>query len=1026
MDTGARCDLYDMAINRESKFYRDLTRTLEALFLALTGVYVVFRLSKSTTFRVNWPGQFETFLMICLGAVALVRLLMSKPRWPQTPVAVAMVLIYGMVYRADGYSFLLFLAILTVGFIDIDYRKILKTYVAAAGAFYCVTILAGLMGVITNYVVARAGRGVRSAWGMSYYTDFASLGLFILMMLWAAWSALPDWTMLIFCAGYMLLSHCIAHSNTSTICAALLFCAILYHILERRVIDRQPGLRWIKRVPELFAVYGFPLLALVMFALMLLYARGLNIGYTLNNLLSNRLHHSVNAWKDYGLTPFGTPFQQHGGGFSTFPSNIYNFVDSTYPLILIRYGWVTLLALSLSWGWTARKVIRAADRRLMLVMCIIAVHAFSEHHFIDSHFNILVAMPLAAYLPVKGGEAVSEGEQAGKARDNVISWSVTALLFIAAACLAGPALLSWMKTALEYHGLGHGEHWLRLTVVLAGVLFGVCLAAWSVSRLVKSLLTHAGPRAWRPAAMALLVCALAGGCVWLYADRTIDAAVRDNEAMVEADREALEIAVREATGRVYSGVLPAAYRREIEGISYAAFFEDDLSRLHGNTVLMPSDAERGAFIHNGFLYVPVSDAHALYTADRAVVDALAGAGYHPTGYYSSVGTVDLADAADRNELIYDPQAGLRMDVDDEAMRKGPWKDLYGGKYTATFELSIPEGANRDDGRVCTLRVTTFKGDIVAEEQEIHAGQFDGQGKLNASLSFNIPDSRNVAFEAWAAPGRKADIARISYVRTPDYDVHTFYDGKLRKTRCEYYSLDGERKLRKEGWFACDYDYDRYGNVNSIRYYDCEGRPTLINAGYAQRKRVFDARGQITREALYGTDGQLIMGSSDYAVNEREYDDAGNAVVQRYYDTDGQPTLIAKGYAEVRRDYDERRRLIRERYFGVDGRPIALSKGECAVEFEYDGKGNKTTVRYLDGEGRPMITARGYAELRRRYNSRKKVIREEYRGADGELIMLRGKYAVVETEYDSGGKPTVKRYYDIHGALVKETAGGKTS
>lgn len=1024
MDTGAQCNLYDMRINRESKFHRDLTRALETLFLALAGIYVVFRLSKSTTFRVSWPGWFETGLMICLGAVALVRFLMAKPRLPETPVAVAMALIYGLVYRADGYSFLLFLAIFTVGFIDIDYRKILKTYLAAAGAFYCVTLLAGMMGVITNYVVARAGRGVRSAWGMSYYTDFASLGLFILMLLWVVWKALPDWAMLIFCAGFILLSHCIAHSNTSTICAALLFCAILYYIFERRVIDRRSGLRWIKKAPELFAVFGFPLLAIFMFSLMLLYARGMNIGYTLNNLLSNRLRHSVHAWKNYGLTPFGTPFQQHGGGFSTFPSNIYNFVDSTYPLILIRYGWVTLLALSLTWGWTARKAIRAADRRLMLVMCVIAVHAFSEHHFIESHFNILVTMPLAAYLPLKGGEAASGGERAGKARDNIISWTVTALLFIVAACLAGPALLSWMKTVLEYLGLGHGEHWLRLIVILAGALFGVCFAAWSVSRLVKSLLTHAGPRAWRFAAAALLFCALIGGCVWLYADRTIDAAVRDSEAMVEADREALEIAVREATGRVYSGVLPAVYRREIEGISYAAFFEDDLSRLHGNTVLMPSDAERGAFIDNGFLYVPVSDAHALYTADKAVVDALDGAGYHPTGYYSSAATVDLVEVAGRNELTYDPQTGLRLDSDAEAMRQGPWKDLYDGKYTATFDLSIPEGANRNDGRVCTLRVTTFKGDTVAKEQEIHADQFDGHGKLSASLSFRIPDSRNVAFEAWAAPGRQVDVVNIRYVRTPDYDVHTFYDAKLRKTRSEYYSLDGERKLRKEGWFACDYDYDRFGNINLIRYYDCDDRPTLIDAGYAQRKRVFNARGRITREELYGTDGQPIMGSGGYAADEREYDGAGNVIVQRYYDTNGQPALMEKGYAEVHRDYDERRHLVRERYFGADGRPIALSKGECAVEFEYDGKGNKTAFRYLDAEGRPMITARGYAELRRWYNSRKKVIREEYRGTDGELIMLKGKYAVVETEYNSSGKATVKRYYDLDGALVKETAGKK--
>ena len=134
-------------------------------------------------------------------------------------------------------------------------------YLMTVGLFYAVTLLAGLTGVITNYVTTRAGRGVRSAWGMSYYTDFASLGLFILIAVWVACHKLPDWTMLLLCAGFAFLSAHIAHSNTSTLCVGLMFCAILWHGFERRIIDRKPGLGWMKKGPELFALFSFPLLA---------------------------------------------------------------------------------------------------------------------------------------------------------------------------------------------------------------------------------------------------------------------------------------------------------------------------------------------------------------------------------------------------------------------------------------------------------------------------------------------------------------------------------------------------------------------------------------------------------------------------------------------------------------------------------------------------------------------------------------------------------------------------------------------
>lgn len=998
-----------------------MVRLLEALFLALAGLYMLYRVLKSTTFSLVWPNWFEPGLRHGLALIALLRLLTGRLRRKETLIALAFALIYGMVYRTDGYSFLPFLGILTVGFIDIEHRRIMRMLLFTAGAIYCVAVLAGYLGVITNFV--RIKNGLRSAWGICYPTDFASLGFYLLVALWVAADRLPDWVMLLICAAFGAVAWFIAHSSTSTICLMLLFCAILYRIFEKHIDRRRPGLAWVKRGPNLFATLAFPMMALCMFALMAAYARGMNIGYRFNNLLSNRLKYQVAAWQTYGLKPFGTPFVMSGDGFSAFPQPHYTFVDSSYPLIVLRYGWVLFIALCLAWGWMARKAIRCGDRRLVLVMGIIAIHSFSEHHFIDAHFNILLAMPLAAFLPARDAalkERLPGSPSHRGAGVKSAAWAAAILLLAGVAWLIGPRMMAWLKTALEFMHYGHGEHALRLICVLLALLAGACAVLWSVSRLFGALLSRSPGTARVPAAV-LLVCALIGGGLGLLTNRIIDSAAAQGEAMVEADREAMEIAVAASTGKVYAGVLPEVYARRIDGLSYAPFFEDDLARLPGNTVLISADDERGTLIHNGFLYVPVSDAHAIYTGDRGVVKALGAAGYHATGYYSSAQAVDLESAAALNEMEFDPQKGLRLD-DAHPMHSGPWKDLYGGRYTMTWNLSLPEGAVHGEETVCTLRLSINKGEDVKLERQVRGDEFDGQGNLVLSIPFKINDSRKVAFEAWTEPGKRVDIGGISYVRTPTYDVHTFYNGRLKKIRAEYYDREGTPILRKDGWFACDYEYDRQGNMIAISYYDRENRPVVISSGFASKQRQFNIKRQIVREAYYGADGEPIVIASGYTAVEREYDAAGNVSLLRYYGADGKPCLISKGYAEVHRAYNAKKQVTRETYYGVDGEPMLLAAGYYGIEQAYDSAGNVSVRRFLDENGRPAMRTRGYAEVRRKFDGQHRIIREAYFDEAGAPVTRAEGYAAIEREYDEADNAIVVRFLDLEDRPVVIRSG----
>ena len=988
---------------------RKLSAALETAFLLLAGLYLLRSTELVTSFFLNWPAIFEPCLRYAMMAVAALRWLTSKSPIRDKVIAALMMAVYCAAWRTVGYDFLLYLGILTVGFIGIDARKILKTCLIAVGTMYLSTVLAGVMGLVTNYVFPRAGRGVRSAWGLCYPTDLASLGLFLLLIMWVVCRKLPDWAMLCLSAAYMAVTWYIAHCINATFCNALFMGAILYRMLESRVVERRHRLKWMKRSVDGLAVIAFPLCALCIFALMLVYARGMGIGYRINALLSKRLEHLVAAWKLYGLTPFGTPFEMYGNGYSVFPQTNYTFVDSTYPLIVLRYGWVLFIAFGLIWGWMAYRAIRSGERRWVLVMIIIAVHSIAEHHFPEAHFNIFVAMPPAVRAP-----------KAPKERKPMSGGARAALIVVAAAWLAGPALLSRVKTALELMHLGHGEHRLRLVCLLFGGLFGACVAAWALCGVLTAAFRRSPARGFvRPAAI-LALCTVIGVGGWLYAGRVVSAGIRDNEASVEADREALEIAVGAATGKVYSGVLPEVYHRGIDGISYAAYFEDDLARLRGNTVLMPADGERDAFFTCGCLYVPISDEHALYTGDLAVVEALSEAGYHVTGYYSHVQEVDLTVAADCNELTYDERSGLRLSGDGRGLWNGPYVDLYGGRYTATWELSLPEGAERN-GLVCTLGISTLFGEKPLLEKEITADQFDEAGKLSAQIVFNIKDVRGVSFEAGSSNGHGVNIEAIRYVKTPELDVHVFYDARLREVRREYYDLDGTPAVQKGGFYSFDQVYDRSGSVSVRRFYGANGELALRQEGYAEVHWLRNAKKQVVREEFYDTQGNPVMISSRQAANELEYDDAGNVIVRRYYDTEGKPCVTTSNYAEVHRQFDEEKRVIREEYYGVDGEPMAQPNGYTAMEQVYDVLGNVAERRFFDGDHLVLRTD-GYAQVRWQYDGQHQVIREEFYDAEGAPVTLPGGYAADERAYDEAGNETVCRYYGADGEPVLIRAG----
>ena len=733
-------------------------RILETLFLALSAVYMVYLFTLDTTLFPPYPLRLERTMIIALAAVAALRLALMGPKRLELWLAAALALLYTAVYLNDGYGFLWFLAVLSAGYAGVGYRRILKTWLIAIGGALAVTVVAALAGGIENIVYYRDG--FRSSWGVKYPTDLATLALFLLMMLWVTWRRLPDWAMLPIGAAAVALISTVTLSRNALLCGALFLCAVAWRWLEDAALTRRPGGRRLQKGVDVLLTLSFPLFAAIIYLMVFLYARGLPVGQRLDALLSGRLQQCLDGVRNYGIHPFGQPFDMIGNGFSVFPQLNVNFIDSSYVLIPLRYGWALLVALGALWTWTIRRALRGGDRRLALAMAVIAFHSILEHHFTEVHFNILLAMPFAAYAAARG-KAQGAPERIG--RPECAAGLVTALVALVAAWFAGPWVLTRLRTLFQAEGwVGGGPGALPMVAAVLAVLACALGALWALWRLIRAGIAR--ERGWARALAMLMLCLGAAGGLCATANGAVDRAARENAALLDGDSAALNVILDAATEPVYSDALPDVYQRRFGGIRDTALPLEDLARQPGGTVLTDVDPERNVFFHRDFRYAQISPEHAVYTADEAVIDALAAAGYATSEYYDTAHGVDLADAAGRNGLTLSGDA-LLLDGPERSLVETAPEDLFEGEYEALFSLRLPEGADAAPGPVCVLRVSAYDGEMPLAEVAADRGQFDADGRLAFPVRFAVGYARGTQFQVLAREGRKVIVEGITFRKT---------------------------------------------------------------------------------------------------------------------------------------------------------------------------------------------------------------------------------------------------------------------
>ena len=732
-----------------------LCKLTENLFLAVFGLYLIFCVTGTSTFQLNlgWNVQLAfLFSLLGTGALRLLTMFFCMPEKRSSLIkmglcAVLTAVMWRLVYLNVREALPLFLIVLTVAFAGCNFRKVLKTYVIAAGLAYLVCVFCALGDSIPNLIYTDFFR-VRSSWGIGFPTDFASYMIFLSIFAWIAWREVSDWFFLFLGGLSFVLGYFIAESRTSSFCSLVFILLVLLHMIRNRSLFQKIG-----SVLEWFFCFSFPIFGVLVFFLLYLYRNGNGFAAQINLWVTRRLEYTVNAYELYGVKLFGSEMNLIGHGGSLIPRNDFLFIDSTYPLILIHYGAVTFIVLMTFWVFMSIYAKCSDDKRLLYGLFLISLHSISEHHFMEVNYNVFLVLPFSVLFPLAKSKLSELSRQNENTRFVLWGWPETAVLAVISAgflCIIySPWILSVFRTLTSVSGLRNAFYVQRrelFAFVFAGFCFCVIFGAL-VFRAAYLLMKHEHVTGLVKIGIPLCLIIILGAVIGKNA--IFRTKLPEWQDVIEADRPALEILQNNSP--IYVTDVPEFYRSSFKGVKAAFYDTEDLARFHDVSVVVNSDFDSSVLITRGFLFTEISDSHAVYTNSQGAINALTDAGYHLTDYYSKNKAVDLDvyrelnqfEKFSDNEIIISGRNPLAY---------GPDIAIWYANYRVTFDLSHESGVQdaqwnelAPETPVCTLRISRNNGEVVFKETTLTRGQFTENDIMTAEIISIIPSSEGVEF-----------------------------------------------------------------------------------------------------------------------------------------------------------------------------------------------------------------------------------------------------------------------------------------
>lgn len=382
----------DLLDAENSKIIDFLNKQIFTLALAL---WITINTLHSTLWQFSIiENNFNTLKIICLVLLILKEIVTLRHDTPYFSIFLICVLAFAITYNSKDISIVI-LAAFIIEARNIEFSKIAEVSILINICILIVTIYASQHGLLENRIFAKNDGTPRYGLGFMY-TTYPSQLLFFST---AAWVSIRNKSIKIWELLALLLANIYIYSETKTanplICVVLLLILVFFAKIDKNFYNNS----FVKFMGNNI----FFICAAIIFSATILYS---NVAWLkeVDQLVSNRLRLGNTGLTEYGISIFGKNVVLSGSeyGLLTVLQTKYNYIDSSYIQIAVKYGIIVIAYLLIGFRQVQKKLLSNNDIYSYISCIAVACQAMLDPQLIMLQYNPFIL--LLGVLIVRKGQ----------------------------------------------------------------------------------------------------------------------------------------------------------------------------------------------------------------------------------------------------------------------------------------------------------------------------------------------------------------------------------------------------------------------------------------------------------------------------------------------------------------------------------------------------------------------------------------------------------------------------------------------
>lgn len=707
------------------------------LYMIILAAFITHTYFDNTTYVLPWPDQYYELLRIAMVGIVLIKFGLNDA-WTLKEVSEYFVfwLIFALAAYKTGYVFLIEIAFLVLGAKDIPFNSIAKMYLLISSFVFLTAFLGSIFGVIPNYIFYK-GTEIKNSFGIIYSTDFAAHILFNIIVYTFLRGKKVGYLecFLIGLLGIAVYKYSRARMNFGAI--IIVACLIAAFRCLDKYIKEDSWQEKLQRIVEILMALSFIICSSVSILLTKFYNPQNVFFQKLNSLLSTRLSLGKSGLEKYGVTLFGSPFELIGTNYIV--KEGYNFIDSSYVLIMLRYGVLVLILLIVAFTLLSFKAVRLKNRGLLIALFVIAFQCMIEHHFLEINYNIFLLLPFSF---ISNGEEQKATEVTKKQGFMNIFLAAVFLLTI----IKKNSIISYFRTLASVLKLNDSKKQVLFVAFCFLVWLLVIALFYSYRHKIKTRKVIA---ALSIISFFIMFCGMSYVVqkeYEVYGSELFESAKK----LYTLDLDDINIYVED---------MPFYYEKNgmniLPGVPYATEKEKCIA-------IVRDYEEQSKLLSSGYQCARINKYEYLYTNDDEVINRLKEQKIDFKAYHDYLYQVDLKKMAEYNHLK-DVNGRITLSGPQESIYCGPWATVYKGKIRVLCDLNLIK-ADPNNSKIATFCVTQNNGAKEIMKYEIKKEDFLETGEYLLEIEKEIGDISDLEFKIYVEEGSQLQLNSIEYLK----------------------------------------------------------------------------------------------------------------------------------------------------------------------------------------------------------------------------------------------------------------------